>query len=145
MEKAEKKSECYQQVLLTAGDAVMAVAILAVAADGKLDAQERSDLQSLLAANQVFGKVRDAKKYMNRVSSTVAGKGRDATLIEATGLLSPCQRETAYAWAVYMIAADRKTVSPEHKFLSLLRRRFAIHGALAGKINAVVPMLRRAR
>lgn len=143
MQKPYKKGECYQPVLLTAGDALLAVAILAVAADGKLDAQERSDLQGLLAANQMFGKVKDAKKYMNRVSSTVACKGRDAALIEATGLLSPGLRETAYAWAVYMIAADSKTVSPEHKFLSLVRRRFAIHGALTGKINAVVPMLRR--
>lgn len=143
MQKTYKKGECYQPVLLTAGDALLAVAILAVAADGKLDAQERSDLQGLLAANQVFCKVKDAKKYMNRVSSTVACKGRDAALIEATGLLSPGLRETAYAWAVYMIAADSKTVNPEHKFLSLVRRRFAIHGALAGKINAVVPMLRR--
>jgi len=145
MEKKAKVFSFDQQSLLTPADAVMAVAVLAAGADGKPDERELSGLERALFASPVFAKVKNPVKYRCAIAAAIACKGREATLIEATGLLSPGLRETAYAWATYVIAADRKTVSPEHKFLSLLRRRFGIHGELAGKINAVVSMLHRAK
>lgn len=60
-------------------------------------------------------------------------KGCNAILEMATDLPSPSSRETAYAWAVYMVVSDRKLVSPEQKFLEVLRKKFGIHGALVNQ------------
>lgn len=134
-----------QETLLTPADAIMAVAILAVSSDGKLDSKEMAGLTGVLATNPLFAKVEDAWEYMACIASAIAEKGRDAVLENAADLLSPSLRETAYAWAVYMAAADHKFATQEHRFLEALHKKLGIHGVLAGKINAVVPMLGRAK
>jgi len=129
-----KKRVCQNECLLTSADAVMAVAILAVSSDGKLAKREMDGLKVILASNP-----------LGYIASSVAEKGCDVILDMVTDLLTPSLRETAYAWAVYMVAADRKLVSPEHKFLEKLRKKLGIHVALVGKIKAVVPMLNRVK
>ncbi len=136
---------CSQETLLTPADAIMAVAILAVSADGKLKQKETDYLKGLVASSPLFGEVEDAGEYMGCVAAAIVDKGRDLVLERAADLLTPSLRQTAYAWAVYMVAADRKVVSPEHRFLETLRRKLGLHGVLAGKINAVVPMLIRVK
>ena len=136
---------CQQETLLTPADAIMAVAIMAVSADGKLKKKEIEDLQGVLVSSPLFEEVEDAGDYMGCIASAIADKGRDAVLETAAALLTPSLRETAYAWAVYMVAADRKLVTPEHRFLEALRKKLGLHGVLAGKINAVVPMLNRVK
>ncbi|OGR97923.1 MAG: hypothetical protein A2016_11735 [Elusimicrobia bacterium GWF2_62_30] len=136
---------CEQEGLQSPADAVMAVAILAVSADGKLDKREINDLESVLASSPLFDEVENAREYMGCIAAAIQGLGRPEILRTAAKLLSPSLRETAYAWAVYMISSDRKMVKPEHKFLSVLRKDFGLHGVLAGKINAVVPMLNRVK
>lgn len=149
MKKISKKCGCScgceQPALLGPADAVMAVAIMAVSVDGKLDKREVETLEVVLSTNPLFAKVRDVREYMGCIAASIAGRGSGAILAEAARLLSPALRETAYAWAVYMIAADGKVVKPEHKFLAALRKALGLHGVLAGKINAVVPMLNRAK
>ncbi|OGV67944.1 MAG: hypothetical protein A2283_12280 [Lentisphaerae bacterium RIFOXYA12_FULL_48_11] len=140
-----KKRVCQNECLLTSADAVMAVAILAVSSDGKLAKREMDGLKVILASNPLFGNVEDSMDYMGYIASSVAEKGCDVILDMVTDLLTPSLRETAYAWAVYMVAADRKLVSPEHKFLEKLRKKLGIHVALVGKIKAVVPMLNRVK
>jgi hypothetical protein len=136
---------CQQETLLTPADAIMAVAIMAVSADGKLKDKEIDDLKGVLVSSPLFEEVENAGDYMGCIASAIADKGRDAVLETAAGLLTPGLRETAYAWAVYMVAADRKVVTPEHRFLEALRKKLGLHGVLAGKINAVVPMLNRVK
>jgi tellurite resistance protein len=147
MKKNQKKCGCAcggeQLSLEGAPDAVMAISILALSADGKLDKREISQLETLVAGSPLFSGVTDAREYMGCISAAVAGKGRDEILEEAAGLLSASVRETAYAWAVYMVAADGRFVNPEHRFLAVLRKSLGLHGVLAGKINAVIPMLNR--
>lgn len=151
MKKKTDKEECgcacgcQQETLLNPADALMAVAILAVSSDGKLNDREIDNLKGVLVSSPLFGKVEDAGEYMGCIASAIADKGRDTVLERAAELLSPSLRETAYAWAVYMVATDRKVVAPEHKFLEALRRALGLHGVLAGKINAVVPMLNRVK
>ena len=102
-------------------------------------------LRGILNANPLFEKVEDSIDYMGHVASVIAENERDVVLDRAAELLNPSLRETAYAWAVYMVASDRKFVSSEHGFLEVLRKKFGIHGMLVGKIKAVVPMLIRNR
>ncbi len=148
--KTDKQDRCCacggsQETLLSPADAIMAVAILAVSADGKLDDREIEDLKGVLVANPLFAGVKDPAEYMGCVAAAIADKGRDSVLERAAELLSSSLRETAYAWAVYMVAADGKVVPSEHRLLGELRKKFGIHGVLAGKINAVVPMLNRVK
>jgi len=139
----KNKCGCRKESLLTPADAVMAVAILAVSSDGRLANKEMEILNGVLFANPLFEKVENSLEYMARLASIIADNGRDTILEKVSELLSQSLRETAYAWAVYMVAADRKFVSPEHGFLEVLRKKFGIHVVLAGKIKAVVPMLNR--
>lgn len=134
-----------QDTMWNAPDAIMAVAILAVSADGKLKQKEMDGLAGVLAANPLFEDVENAKDYMGCIASVIMDRGRDEVLEEAAALLSPSLRETAYAWAVYMVSSDRKFVTGEHRFLEVLRKKLKIHGVLAGKINSVVPMLNRVK
>lgn len=134
-----------QKTLLKPADALMAVAILAISSDGKLDDRELSLLERATASNKLFSGVKKPRDYMGCIAAAIVDKGRDAVLAEAAALLSPSLREAAYAWAVCMVSADGKTVPPEHRFLSVLRREMKLHGVLAGKINAVIPMLNRSK
>ena len=136
---------CQQETLLTPADAIMAVAIMAVSADGKLKQKEIDCLKGVLVSNPLCEEVENAGDYMGCIAAAIADKGRDAVLETAAALLTPGLRETAYAWAVYMVAADRKLVTAEHRFLEALRKKLGLHGVLAGKINAVVPMLNRVK
>lgn len=134
-----------QDTMWNAPDAMMAISILAISADGKLKEKEIDNLTGLVAANALFADVRNAKDYMGCIAAVIMDRGRDGVLEEAASLLSPSLRETAYAWAVYMAASDRKFDPAEHKFLQVLRKKLGIHGVLAGKINSVVPMLCRVK
>ena len=141
----EKRNGGRAKSIRTPADAIMAVAVLAVSSDGKLVKKEMDSLRGILNANPLFEKVEDSIDYMGHVASVIAENERDVVLDRAAELLNPSLRETAYAWAVYMVASDRKFVSSEHGFLEVLRKKFGIHGMLVGKIKAVVPMLIRNR
>lgn len=134
-----------QEGLRSPADAVMAVAILAVSADGKLHKREINVLERVLVSSPLFDAVGNAREYTYSIAAAIQGLERPGILRTAAGLLSPSLRETAYAWAVCMIAADGKVAKPEHELLSALRKDLGLHGVLAGKINAVVPMLNRVK
>lgn len=126
-------------------DALMAVCVLAMASDGKLSRAELDRIYQMTVMSPVFKGIKDSRAYAACIAGTAAEKGRAAVMAEASAVLSPRLAETAYAWAAQMIAADGKTVSPEHKYLSELRKALGLHGVLAGKINAVVGILNRAK
>ncbi len=134
-----------QRKLWNAADAVMAVSIMAISSDGKLGKKEVAALDNMAVASPLYAKISDAREYMGCIASVIYDKGRFESLLEAKKVLSPQMRETAYAWAVQMVMADEKIVKPEHIFLSELRRIMGIHGAFAGKINAVVSILNRVK
>ncbi len=134
-----------QKALKSPADAVMALCILALASDGKLGKRELERIDQMLIMSPLFTGVKSAREYAACVAEAVEGKGRAEVISEAAALLPARLAETAYAWAVQMVLADSKTVSPEHKFLTEIRRALKIHGVLAGKINAVVAILNRAK
>lgn len=134
-----------QKSLGSAADAIMALCFLALASDGKVNKRELERLDHMLIMSPIFTGVKSAREYAACVAEAVEGKGRSEVISEAAALLSAKLSETAYAWAVQVVLADNKTVSPEHKFLSEIRKALGIHGVLAGKINAVTAILNRAK
>ena len=134
-----------QKSLDSAADAVMALCVLALASDGKLGKPELERMDQMLIMSPIFTGVKSARDYAACVAEAVEGKGRAEVIAEAAALLSARLSETAYAWAVQMVLADSKIVSPEHKFLSEIRKALGIHGVLAGKINAVTAILNRSK
>lgn len=136
---------CSQSSLTSPADAVMALCVMALASDGKLGKHELSRLDQMIALSPLFDGVMNARDYAACISETIAEKGRAAVVEEAAGLLTGGLAETAYAWVASMVIADGKAVSPEHKFLSSIRKALGVHGVLAGKINAVVAILNRAK
>ncbi|HAF96396.1 MAG: hypothetical protein A2X34_10640 [Elusimicrobia bacterium GWC2_51_8] len=134
-----------QKALKSPADAVMAICVLALAIDGKVGKRELERMDHMLIMSPLFTGVKSAREYAACVAEAVSGKGRDEVIAEAAALLPARLAETAYAWAAQMALADGKVVSPEHKFLSEIRKELGIHGVLAGKINAVSAILNRAR
>ena len=145
MKKNAKTCGCAQSVLASPADAVMALCIIAMASDGKLGKREFSRIDQMIAASPLFDGVMNARDYAACISETITEKGRATVIEEAAELLPGRLAETAYAWAASMIMADGKAVSPEHKFLSSIRKALGVHGVLAGKINAVVAILNRGK
>lgn len=136
---------CSQSTLTSPADAMMALCVMAMASDGKLEKHELSRIDQMIAMSPLFDGVMNARDYAACISETIAEKGRASVIEEAAGLLPARLAETAYAWAASMVMADGKAVSPEHKFLSSIRKALGVHGVLAGKINAVVAILNRAK
>ena len=143
--KAKNCECCCGGVFEKPEEALMAFCILAVASDGKLARSEMDILYQMTALSPLFAKVRDPKAFVACVADTIGEKGRAAAMAGAAAILPPRLAETAYAWAAMMVASDGKTLSPEHSYLSGLRKALGLHGVLAGKINAVVPMLNRVK
>ncbi|MDT8285579.1 MAG: tellurite resistance TerB family protein [Elusimicrobiales bacterium] len=136
---------CSQSSLNSPADAMMALCIMAMASDGKLEKHELARIDQMIAMSPLFDGVMNARDYAACISETISEKGRAAVMEESAALLSDRLAETAYAWAASMVMADGKVVSPEHKFLSSVRKALGVHGVLAGKINAVVAILNRAK
>ncbi|HOI41708.1 MAG TPA: tellurite resistance TerB family protein [Elusimicrobiales bacterium] len=136
---------CSQSSLTSPADAIMALCVMAMASDGKLAKNELARIDQMIAMNPLFDGVMNARDYAACISETIAEKGRASVIEEAAGLLPARLAETGYAWAAHMVMADGKAVSPEHKFLSSIRKALGVHGVLAGKINAVVAILNRSR
>ncbi|MDQ7773971.1 MAG: tellurite resistance TerB family protein [Elusimicrobiales bacterium] len=136
---------CSQSSLTSPADAVMALCVMAIASDGKLEKHELARIDQMIAMSPLFDGVMNARDYAACISETIAEKGRASVIEEAAELLPGRLAETAYAWAASMVMADGKAVSPEHKFLSSIRKALGVHGVLAGKINAVVAILNRAK
>lgn len=139
------KKEKPARALATHADAMAALAIMAVLSDGKLRRREMDALKEMLFLSPLFHHISHADQYLRHIAAVVAGTEQNELLDRAAKLLSPRLREAAYAWAVYQVAADSKFAPDEHAFLNLLRKKLGLHGALSGKIKAVVPMLLRAR
>lgn len=133
------------RTLRSQSDAVMAICVLALASDGKLDKRELSRIDTMVAMNPLFDRVKSAREYAACVAEAVEGKGRAEVIAEAASLLSARLSETAYAWAAQIALADGKVLPGEHKFLSDIRKALKVHGVLAGKINAVAAILNRSK
>jgi tellurite resistance protein len=130
---------------LNPADAIMATAILAAATDKKLTPTEFLALQVITDVCPLFFEIEDVEAYIQAIALYIGEFGVEKVLDEIVDILPMSLRETAFAWAVMVAHADQKVRPEEHKYLSLLKDKFGLHGELAGKIAAMVAMLSRAK
>lgn len=122
---------------MTVPDAVMAVAVAAAAADGRLRQSEISRLQLMAHTSPLFSGVSDVNGYLAALGAEYGRAGTDGVLERAAAALDEGLRQTAYAWAVELVRADRRVHESERAFLEKARLALGVDRRLAGKIQAV--------
>lgn len=122
---------------MTKADALMALAVAATAADGRLRPRELQRLRLMLHVSPLFRNIADADGYIESVARDLQPLGLRRFVERAAASLEPRLRETAYAWAAEVVHADRSVHQDEDRFLENLRRVLHIHPSLASKIRAV--------
>ena len=123
----------------------MAIALSAVASDGKLNKPEVEKLRMMPFLCPLFKDVEYVDPYILAVARFVGTNDTQKVLEASAKVLTPSLKETAFAWAVQMVHADGKVVPQEHKLLNQIIQALGLNGELAGKIRAIVPMLSRTK
>jgi uncharacterized tellurite resistance protein B-like protein len=123
--------------------AVMSVAVLAMASDGRWKKQEIESLRAMAYQQPLFRDIPSVEKFIGSRTADLRAVGAKVLLEDCRKALTPRMRETAYAWAVELIQADASVVAEEHAFLQELAAKFEIPGALARKLQAAAAIRRR--
>lgn len=128
---------------LTPAMAVMSVAVLAMAADGRWKNREIERLRMMAFLQPLFRDVHSVEQFIGSRAADLRAVGAKVLLEDCRKALTPRLRETAYAWAVDLVQADGSVVPAEHAFLQELAAKFSIPGALARKLQAAAAIRRR--
>lgn len=128
---------------LSPPDAIAAICMCAMQSDSKIKPVEVKKLASMIAMSPLYRSVEDPIGYLSELNRSLGGTEVGGVLERSIEALSPSLRETAYAWACQIVAADQGFSQEEHACLSLLVKKMGLHGELAGKIAAVVAILNR--
>lgn len=128
---------------LTPAMAVMSVAVLATAADGRWSKQEIERLRMMAYLQPLFRDVPSVEKLIGGCVSDLRTVGPKVLLEDCRKALTPRMRETAYAWAVDLVQSDGAVVTEEHRFLQELAEKFSIPGPLARKLQTAAAIRRR--
>ncbi|MEQ1917840.1 MAG: tellurite resistance TerB family protein [Elusimicrobiota bacterium] len=123
--------------------AVMSVAVLAMASDGRWKKQEIESLRAMAYQQPLFRDIPSVEKFIGSRTADLRAVGAKVLLEDCRKALTPRMRETAYAWAVELIQADASVVAEEHAFLQELAAKFEIPGALARMLLAAAAIGRR--
>lgn len=123
--------------------AVMSVAVLATAADGRWSKKEIERLRLMAYLQPLFRNVRSVERFIESRIADLRAVGPVVLLEDCRKALTPRMRETAYAWAVELTHSDGAVVPAEHKFLNELAAKFSVPGPLARKIQAAAAIKRR--
>lgn len=124
-------------------DAIAVISMCAMQADDRVKPVELKKLANLIALSPLYRHIKDPAEYISELNREFSGADIATVLDRAIESLSPRLRETAYAWACEIVAADLGASQEEHACLSLLVKKMGLHGELAGKIAAVVAILNR--
>lgn len=124
-------------------DAVMTVAIAATLSDGRLREHEFVRLRMLAYLNPMYARLKNVDEYIGSILEEVTREGQEDAVACASAALPPELRETAYAWAAEIAFCDGAAQGNKRAFLDRLRERLGIHGAWAGKIDAVTGIRNR--
>lgn len=121
-------------------DAVMAIAVAAAVADGRLEARELVRLRLMAHISPLFRYVPDVDVYLEAIGQELQSLGSQCFVERAAASLDTRLSETAYAWAAEIVMADDRIQIEEADFLENLRRTLGIHPTLASKIRAVLAL-----
>ena len=135
----EKTSVLY----LTPAMAVMSVAVLATAADGRWSKKEIERLRMMAYLQPLFQDIPSVEEFIGNCAANLRAVGPKVMLEDCRKALTPRMRETAYAWAVELVQSDGAVVTVEHTFLEELTAKFAIPGPLARKLQTGAAIRRR--
>ena len=121
---------------LSQAEAVAAIAVLAISADGYLLEEERQSLFSVMADLQVFKEYssRQRLKLLEKLFDLLRQKGAHTLVYSAKDALPPKLRETAFAVAINMVMADGTLVETEREFLRQLEQVLEIPEACASQM-----------
>jgi len=128
---------------LTPAMGVMAVAVMAVAADGRWNKREIERLRMMSYLQPLFREIHSVEAFIADRAADLRLVGQKVLMEDCRKALTPRLRETAYAWAAELVQADGIVASKEHAFLQELAAKFSIAGPLARKIQAVAAIRRR--
>jgi len=121
----------------------MAVAVMAVAADGRWSKHEIERLRMMAFLQPLFRNIPSVERLIAERASHLRAVGPTVLLEDCLKALTPRLRETAYAWAAELVQADGVVAAEEHVFLNELAAKFKLAGPLARKIRAVAAIRRR--
>ncbi|MBD2043472.1 tellurite resistance TerB family protein [Microcoleus sp. FACHB-672] len=118
---------------LSQAEALAAIAVAAIAADGYLLEEERQSIFSVMSNLQVFKKYssRQRLKLLEKLFDLLRQKGAPTLVDSAKDALPPKLRETAFAVAINMVIADGTIVESEREFLRQLEQVLEIPEACA--------------
>lgn len=122
---------------MTVPDAVMAVAMAAATADGRLRPSELTRLRLMAHVSPLYSGITEVDDYLGALATEMGRDGVDAMLSRAAAALDEPFRQTAYAWAVDLAWADQKMLESERTFLEKARVALGVDRRLASKIRAV--------
>lgn len=129
----------------TPADALMAVAALAISIDGTVDDTEVARLQALAYMNPLYEDFAhdELEAYVRNLTDKMRGLPYGDTINKCNAVLPPQLKETAYAWAVEMAAANGMLAVAEDRLLHDLRAIFGITAEFSRIIDRAVMALLR--
>ena len=126
-------------------EALSAVCVLAVAADGVIEDAEVRRIITGLAEKKLFRgqRMEDLVRLLQDGAKNVQKRGAAAVIEAAKQALSPELRETSFVMAADLVLADGEVDDKEKKFLEDFQKALGISDELALKIIEVVVMKNR--
>lgn len=132
----------------TPADALMAVAAMAISVDGCADDCEVQRLKAMAYMNPLYEDFAsdELEEYIRSIAAKMPGLSYGETLNRCAETLPPHLKETAYAWAVEMAAANGTLALAEDRMLHDLRAIFGITPAFSQAVDtAIMALLRNDR
>jgi len=107
--------------------ALMTIIVAAVKADGIVQREEVLRIQSICALSPIFARNSSEEDLtVIRFADNITSQLGDKAVLEAAQALSPELRETAFAFATDMIAADGIVGADEEAFLTSLMHKLEL-------------------
>ena len=131
---------------LTMREAVTAILVAAVAADGTLAEQEAERLNALLPSMRLFRQTSAA--HLQRLTETaldiIGSTGPDALLPACAEVIPESLRAPLFALAVELVIVDGDVSATETRFVDSLKSALAIDDEIAANIIEVLLIKSRA-
>ncbi len=124
---------------MNSAEAVAAICLVAIAADGYLSKSEEAEMKLRLSRMRLFqGSTEGLEQIKDYLVSGLKKYGPNAMIESARAALPPGLAPTAFTIAVDLVFADGTISAEERTFIDDLRRVLAIPDELALKIVEVM-------
>jgi uncharacterized tellurite resistance protein B-like protein len=107
--------------------AIMAIVIAAIKADGHISSEEVQRLRAMCALSPIFASNSSDQDTANiQFADTMTDQLGDQAVAKAAAVLSPALRETAFAFATDMVLADGVLGPSEERFVDDLAKKLEL-------------------